>query len=134
MSFTDAIRKNFANYVVFSGRAGRAEFWWWVLFVFVVSMVLSVADIALFGTTVTTGSSVKGSTDFSPLSTLFGLATLLPTISVTVRRLHDRDKSGWWWWLWLIPLIGMIILIVWLAVEGTRGANRFGPDPVPQAH
>lgn len=130
MTFPEAIKNNFSKYATFSGRAPRSEFWWWALFVFLANIGLGIVDIALFGSTTTTGSSISGTTDFSPLSNIFSLATLLPSLAVTVRRLHDRDKTGWWWFLWLIPLVGWIILIVWLATEGTRGANRYGPDPL----
>ncbi|HHB81462.1 MAG TPA: DUF805 domain-containing protein, partial [Aliiroseovarius sp.] len=61
---------------------------------------------------------------------LFMLATFLPNISVMVRRLHDTDRSGWWYWIVLVPLIGFILLIVWFASKGTTGDNRFGPDPL----
>ncbi len=130
MTFGQAIKNNFSNYVTFSGRAARSEFWWWVLFVMVVNIVLSWVDIALFGTVETGVGSVSGYTDMPVFSSLFLLGTLLPSISVAVRRLHDRDKSGWWYWLILVPLVGPIILLVWFILEGTRGANRFGPDPL----
>ena len=132
MSFVESVRTCFSKYVTFSGRAARSEFWWFVLFVFATQIVLSWVDIALWGTTEVGPGSIAGSTDTPILSGLFGLATLLPMISVAVRRLHDRDKSGWWYWLGLIPLVGFIILIVWFATEGTRGANRFGADPLGQ--
>lgn len=130
MTFGQSIKTCFSKYVTFSGRAQRSEFWWWVLFVFVTNIVLSWIDIALFGTTEVGPGSIAGETDISVFSGLFSLATFLPSISVAVRRLHDRDKSGWWYWLVLIPFIGWIILIVWYAIEGTRGPNRYGEDPL----
>ncbi|GKY86303.1 DUF805 domain-containing protein [Sinisalibacter aestuarii] len=130
MTFGQSVSTCFSKYVTFSGRAQRSEFWWWVLFVFVANLVLSVIDSVLFGTTVTTEYGFEASTNTPILSGLFGLATLLPGISVAVRRLHDRDKSGWWYWLVLIPLVGIIILIVWFATEGTSGPNRYGEDPL----
>jgi uncharacterized membrane protein YhaH (DUF805 family) len=130
MTFGQAVKTCFSKYVTFSGRAARSEFWWWALFVFVTNMVLSWIDIALFGTTEVAPGSFSGSTDTPILSGIFGLAVLLPGLAVAVRRLHDRDKSGWWILIWLIPIVGWIILIVWYATEGTRGANRFGPDPL----
>lgn len=132
MTFTDSVKTCFSKYVTFSGRASRSEFWWWILFTWIASIVLGVVDSLLFGTTVTYAGGFESSTDTPYLSGLFSLAVFLPTISVAVRRLHDRDKSGWWWWLWVIPLVGWIILIVWFATEGTRGTNRFGPDPLGQ--
>ncbi|MEJ1992670.1 MAG: DUF805 domain-containing protein [Maritimibacter sp.] len=130
MTFGQAIKNNFSKYVTFSGRAARSEFWWWGLFVMVTNLVLSWVDIALFGTVETGVGRVSGYTDMPVLSSLFLLATLLPSISVTVRRLHDRDKSGWWYWLFLVPIVGSIVLLVWFILEGTRGANSYGPDPL----
>jgi uncharacterized membrane protein YhaH (DUF805 family) len=57
------------------------------------------------------------------------LAVLLPGIAVSIRRLHDTDRSGWWLLIVLVPLVGAILLIVWYCTEGTRGPNRFGADP-----
>lgn len=130
MSFMESIRACFSKYVTFQGRAQRSEFWWFVLFVFVGQLVLGMIDSALFGTVTTMEGGFEAQTDTPILSGLFGLATLLPVISVSVRRLHDTDRSGWWYWLALIPLIGIIILIVWYASKGTNGANKYGPDPL----
>jgi len=129
MTFQESIKTCFSKYVTFSGRAQRSEFWWWVLFIMIANMVLTWVDIALFGTTQTAPGSISGSTDTPILSGIFGLATLLPSLSVAIRRLHDIDKSGWWYLIGLIPLIGLIVLIVWFATDGTRGRNRFGADP-----
>lgn len=130
MTFGQSIRTCFSKYVTFSGRASRSEFWWFALFVIVTQIVLSWVDIALFGTVETGPGSIAGSTNTPILSSLFSLATVLPFLSVIVRRLHDGDRSGWWYWLALIPLVGIIILIVWWATEGTRGPNRYGEDPL----
>ena len=133
MSFIEAVKTCFSKYVTFSGRARRSEFWWFALFVYGVGLILAIVDLSLFGETSTvvtgTSASVTSETQFSPLSTLFALAIFLPHISVSVRRLHDKDRSGWWYWIGLIPLIGVIILIVWFATKGTEGPNRFGDDP-----
>jgi len=130
MSFGDAIKTCFSKYVTFSGRAARSEFWWWMLFVWLVQIGLSIVDSVLFGTVETGDGSFSASTNTPILSSIFSLAVFLPTISVTVRRLHDTDRSGWWYWLALIPLIGIIVLIVWWATKGTDGRNRFGDDPL----
>ena len=71
--------------------------------------------------------------DASPLSALFALATLLPSLGVSIRRLHDLDKSGWWLLLAFLPLIGSLILLYWLIQRGTGRDNRFGPDPFAAA-
>ena len=115
MGFGEAISKCLNNYVTFSGRARRSEYWFFVLFNLIASFVASALDMAM-GTMI--------------LQVLVGLGLLLPGISVTVRRLHDKDKSGWWYWLILIPLIGWIVLLVWFVQQGSDGDNRFGPDPV----
>ena len=130
MTFGDAIKTCFSKYVTFSGRAPRSEFWWFVLFVFVGFFATVWLDIALFGTTEVEPGSVSGESDVAVFSLVFGLGTLLPYISVIVRRLHDTDRNGWWYWIGFVPLIGFILLVVWWATKGTEGPNRFGADPL----
>lgn len=130
MSFIESIKTVLSKYVDFTGRARRSEYWWFVLFFMIGNLVLGMVDSFLFGTTVVTDTSVSASTDTPILSGIFGLAMLLPSIAVGVRRLHDIDKSGWWLLVSFIPLIGAIVLIVWFATGGTRGPNRFGADPL----
>jgi len=118
MSFTQAIASGFANYVNFSRRATRSEYWFWVLFTFLVSMLALVLDHVV-----------------APKSELFSglwnFATLLPGLAVGVRRLHDTNRSAWWLLLLLVPLIGWIVLTILLCLEGSPGYNRFGPSPLP---
>ncbi len=104
MTFVESIRTCFTKYADFNGCAKRPEFWWWVLFVFVVSLVLGFVSQLVSG--------------------LFSLATLVPSIAVTARRLHDTDRSGWWQLIGLVPVIGWIVLIIWCAQEGKQ-PNRF---------
>ncbi|OIQ77104.1 inner membrane protein YhaI [mine drainage metagenome] len=111
MTFTRAISSGFENYTVFRGRAARSEYWYWTLFSFLVAWGAYFVDGAI------------GSSLVSPLASL---ALFLPGIAVTVRRLHDTDRSGGWFWICLVPIVGWIILIVFLATEGTPEANRFG--------
>lgn len=118
MTFQEAIRTCFEKYTVFSGRARRSEFWWWILFIAVVNLVLGGLDNALFGTG-----------GLQLLGIAFGLATLLPTLAVAARRLHDRDMSPWWLLLWLLPGVGFLVVLLICAFEGTKGANRYGPEP-----
>jgi len=107
MNFTDAVKTCFTKYVDFEGCASRPEFWWWVLFTLVVAAALQTFSYSLSG--------------------VFSLATFLPGIAVTARRLHDTDRSGWLQLLWIIPIIGWILLIIWCAEPGKP--NRYGGSP-----
>jgi uncharacterized membrane protein YhaH (DUF805 family) len=119
MSFADAVRTCLAKYVVFSGRARRSEYWWFVLFSFLVSMVAGILDLVL-GTDYYRGSGLIG--------TIASLALLLPSLAVAVRRLHDTSRTGWWILIGLIPIIGWIVLIVFY-VQDSHGDNEYGPNP-----
>jgi len=121
MGFKDTISYCFRNYVGFSGRAARSEYWYWVLFVLLLQIVAWLIDMTLFG---------FNTTGVNPIGVIVSLATLLPGLAVSVRRLHDIDRAGWWVLLGLIPVIGWIVLIYWACLRGTVGANRFGPDPL----
>ena len=123
MNFQQAVQSGFSNYAKFRGRAARSEFWWFQLFIVLGGIVAAVLDLLA-------NSNVLGG---EPLATLFYLATIIPGLAVSVRRLHDTDSSGWWLLLGLIPLIGMIVLIVWWCLEGSKGYNRFGPEPLQPA-
>ena len=121
MGFTDAIKTGFQKYIGFSGRAARSEYWYWVLFVILVQIVAWLIDMTLFG---------FNTTGVNPIGALASLALLLPGLAVSIRRLHDIDRVGWWIFLALIPIVGAIVLIYWACLRGTVGANRFGPDPL----
>jgi uncharacterized membrane protein YhaH (DUF805 family) len=109
------------KYAVFSGRSRRMEYWYFVLFNIIVSIVLGAID-GLLGTL---GSGMGAGL----LSGIYGLAILIPSLAVTVRRLHDIDRTGWWILIALVPLIGTIVLLVFALLEGTPGTNRYGPNP-----
>ncbi len=115
--YLEALKK----YAVFSGRSRRMEYWFFVLFNLIVAIVLALIDM-LIGTF----SAVQ---NIGLLSGIYGLAVLIPSLAVTVRRLHDIDRTGWWILINLIPLIGSIVLLVFSLLPGTPGSNRFGPDP-----
>lgn len=121
MTFMQAVSVCFSKYVTFSGRARRAEYWWWSLFVIIASIALGIVDGAIFGMSME---------NVGPLGALFSLGTLLPGIAVSVRRLHDLDRTGWWLLIAFLPIIGWIVLLVFFVTKGTSGANRFGPDPL----
>jgi uncharacterized membrane protein YhaH (DUF805 family) len=125
------------RYAQFSGRSRRKEYWMFFLFIILCSIILGFLDGMLGlggglthysyggGGAYGAGANAHGGI----LSDIFSLAILIPGLAVSVRRLHDIDKSGWWILIGLIPLVGWIIVIVWYCTDGTRGPNRFGPDP-----
>ncbi len=120
------------QYVDFSGRARRREFWMFTLFNAIVVLILEIIDSAL-GLGAMHGSSGQGGVSFGVslglLSGLYSLAVLLPSLAVAVRRLHDTDRTGWWLLIGLVPLAGGIVLLVFYVLAGTPGPNRYGPDP-----
>jgi uncharacterized membrane protein YhaH (DUF805 family) len=115
MGFGEAISAGFSNYVNFNDRAPRSEYWYWILFTVIAEVVVAAIDRAL---------------GIHLIAALLVLAIVIPTFAVTIRRLHDLDRSGWWIFLSFIPLIGGIILLIWFCTRGTEGPNRFGPDPL----
>ncbi len=119
MGFQEAVRSALSKYLVIEGRALRSEYWYFALFGLLGGIVLGIVDTIVFA-----GSGM------TPLSSLFSLALFIPSITVGVRRLHDRDMSGWWMLLMLIPFIGILVLIILFILPGTTGPNRFGPDPL----
>lgn len=119
--FPEAISRAFSNYVNFSGRAARSEYWWWVLFVMLVNLLTGFIDNELIG----------GQAAIFSLVAL--LVLLLPGLAVTVRRLHDIGRTGWWLLILLVPFIGPVVMLVFALIPGEAGANRFGPNPLPAA-
>ena len=131
---TQAVTSVLSKYATFSGRAARSEYWWWALAYILILIVLGVIERNLLGSgsleTTAADGEVGVSVGLGLLGGLWSLATLVPGIAVIARRLHDIDRSGWWQLIALIPLIGWLILIVWLCKRGTAGENRFGADPL----
>ena len=124
MTFTESISTCLTKYADFTGRAKRPEFWWFALGLWIASLVL----MPTYWSTLSDPSTAE----FPPglvLAVIISLATLLPYLAAAVRRLHDTGKSGAHVFIALIPLIGTIILLVWLATEGQRGANQYGDPP-----
>ena len=123
-----ATKKALTNYVNFSGRAGRPEFWWWVLAALIVTIIVRIVDGLLFAPLM--GFDGFNENAWRPLSMLLGLALILPAIAVGVRRMHDIGKSGWWLLLGLVPIIGALVVIYFYAQKGDPDSNRFGaPEP-----
>ena len=114
VGFIQAISLGFSNYFNFQGRATRAEYWWWALFIVIADVLVNFIDAIL-------GTGFIGS--------LFSLAILIPGLALGARRLHDIGKSGWWQLLWFAIIVGWIILLVWAIRQGNRGQNQHGPDP-----
>ncbi len=121
MSFGDAIISGLRNYFKFSGRTPRSGLWFFVLFSVLVGIAAAAVDFFLFPSLF--------DQRLSPVSSIAQLVLFIPSITIWVRRLHDTDRSGWWF-LIAFTLIGWILLIVWACKRGTPGKNRFGPDPL----
>ncbi|CAH1596769.1 DUF805 domain-containing protein [Vibrio rotiferianus] len=102
------------KYAVFNGRARRKEYWMFFLFNLIFSFTLGFVD-GFLGTVF--------------IGTIYGLAVLIPGIAVTVRRLHDIGRTGWWVLIGLIPFIGLIVLIIFAATDGNEGSNEYGSNP-----
>jgi uncharacterized membrane protein YhaH (DUF805 family) len=119
MNFWQAIKAGFYNYVTFSGRAIRSEYWFWVLFTLLGGLATEILDAGIFSSDIPSAS---------PLNGVFNLLTFLPSLALSVRRLHDIDRTGWWV-LIAFTVIGIFVLIYWACKKGTPGPNRFGPDP-----
>ena len=164
MTFTDAVRTCFRKYFTFSGRASRPEYWWFVLFLILGSIVASILDGLFFGTgQITQEVTVEGDTvdvlnEGGPVAALFGLATLIPSISAGWRRMHDTGRSGLYLFYPLIVMIGIglalgflmsigeiggvilglaaivflispLLVLWWLTRPSEPGDNKYGPNP-----
>jgi len=103
------------KYAVFKGRARRKEYWMFVLFNLIIALVLGLIERLVGGPGI--------------LTNLYSLAVLIPGLAVAVRRLHDTNRSGWWILIGLVPLVGVIILIVFLVQDSRPGDNQYGPNP-----
>ena len=117
MGFGEAIQSVFSKYATFSDRARRSEYWYFVLLQVIVTAVLN----GLY--------SATESVAFSAILVLFDLALLVPSLAVCWRRLHDIGKSGGYYFFILIPLVGWILLLVWMCQDSQPGANQYGPNP-----
>jgi uncharacterized membrane protein YhaH (DUF805 family) len=110
------------RYAEFTGRSRRKEYWMFVLLSIGIYFIASILD-GIAGLNRMIGGT------YGPITALVALGLLVPTLAVSIRRLHDSDRSGWWLLLGLVPIVGEIIVLVLMVLEGTRGANRFGADP-----
>ena|SRR5436190_8398191 len=104
------------KYAVFNGRARRKEFWMFFLFNLIVAVILVAVEVGVFG-----GPGI--------LYGLYALAVLLPGLGVTIRRLHDTGRTGWWVLVYLIPIVGPIVMLVFMVLDSQPGDNEYGPNP-----
>tara|TARA_Y100000389_G_C17031303_1_gene303587 strand:+ start:28 stop:369 length:342 start_codon:yes stop_codon:yes gene_type:complete len=113
MNFGQAVANCFSNYVTFSGRASRSEYWYWCLFLFVGSLCTLIAD-----------GLILESMEYQPINLIFTLATFLPGLAVSLRRLHDVNRSGWWL-LIILTGIGFLLLLYWAVQPSIEEDNRY---------
>ena len=119
MNFGQAIKSGFSHYVTFSGRAARSEYWYWTLFVVLLTIAAQIIDHAIFDEPESTGL----------VQPLVSLVLFLPGLAVAARRLHDLDRTAWWL-LIVLTVIGILLLLYWDCLKGTSGPNQYGPDPL----
>ena len=112
--YMTALRK----YAVFTGRARRSEYWWFTLCNLIIIVVLSVI-----------GNMMGGQSGQQTLAGIYSLAVLIPGVAVGVRRLHDVGKSGWWYLLVFVPIVGGLVLLFWFIQDSEPGDNQWGPNP-----
>jgi len=118
MDIQTSIKTCFNKYATFSGRASRSEYWFFLLFGILGSIVTLIIDVMILGYSL--------ESEYTPINSIFSLVLTIPITAAACRRLHDINKSGWWQLLWL-TLIGGILLIIWHATKGENKKNKFGP-------
>ncbi|MFT3998336.1 MAG: DUF805 domain-containing protein [Asticcacaulis sp.] len=124
MGFVEAVQSGFKNYAKFTGRATRSEYWWWVLFQFLILIVPAILGM---------NESINGQPGlWNALQFLISLGLLLPSLAVGIRRLHDTNRSGWWLLIAFIPFVGAIVLLVFYCLKGTEGPNKYGGGPTTE--
>ncbi len=116
--FIDCLTK---KYACFSGRARRQEYWLFVLFNAIAGIIINVIGGVLAGAT--------GVDAFAFLGAIYNLAVLIPGFAVFFRRLHDTGRSGWWWLILFIPIVGVIVILVFCCLDSQPGENKYGPNP-----
>ncbi|MDE6101281.1 MAG: DUF805 domain-containing protein [Paramuribaculum sp.] len=133
VSFMEAIKIGMSKYAVFSGRASRSEFWWWILFTYIISFVTAGIGQGIWGNDLVqfalSGDIADLPIGFYSFTGIVNLLFFLPTLAVSVRRLHDTGRSGWFYLLNFLCCIGSIILLVWYCQESKAETNEYGPVP-----
>ena len=125
MLFIQSIKTCFQKYVIFNGRASRSEFWWFTLFICLVTILTIIADLLIFGEE----NLLMQPYAVLNFTNIFNIFVVLPSFSVTFRRLHDVNKSGWWLLLYF-TLIGILVILYWNIKKGNEDENRFGLNPL----
>lgn len=109
------------KYAQFDGRSQRSEYWFFALFYILFAIAATLIDVGI--------GSYDPQSGFGLVSAILAIGLFIPSLSVSVRRLHDTDRSGWWILICLIPLVGAIWFLVLMVFDSTPGNNRFGPNP-----
>ena len=122
--FLDTVKNRYAQ---FDGRASRSEFWYFALFYFLIDVILVLIDSFVINPMLGATPSQMGQGGF--LQIIFALALLIPSIAIAVRRLHDIGKSGWWYLIAFVPLIGLLVLLYFFVLDSQPGSNQYGPNP-----
>jgi uncharacterized membrane protein YhaH (DUF805 family) len=131
IGFVDAVKRGFKKYATFTGRASRSEYWWWTLFTFVIYLVLGLVTFAVGMATSRDGGRTPGllAMPLLILFTVFFLGILLPTLAVTVRRLHDGGYSGLVALLFLLPYLGGLTIMIFALLPSSPAGAKY--DPIP---
>lgn len=127
MNMPEAVQSVLGKYATFRGRASRSEYWWFILAFFLLALLVSIVEGAVLAPML--GFEAFDPAAGNPMSMIVSLALFLPTLAVAIRRLHDIDRSGWWYLIGFVPLIGVLVLIYWYVQPGTGGDNDYGPPP-----
>ena len=122
--FLDTIKNRYAK---FDGRASRSEFWYFALFYFIVNIILVLIDSLVINPILGATPSQMGQGGI--LQVIFALALLVPSIALAVRRLHDIGKSGWWYLIVFIPIVGVLVLLYFFVLDSQPGTNQYGHNP-----
>lgn len=122
MTFTQSISTCFSKYCTFTGRASRSEYWWWFVFTFIIGLIFGIpSGIKLAHSGAASGLPI--------ISYIVAAILFLPNLGVSFRRLHDTGRSGWWWLISFIPVVGSIVLVIFYCLPSQPFTNQYGPDP-----
>lgn len=126
MGFKEALRSFWSNYRNFKGRARRSEYWFITLFLFLTNLAAAIIDFAILGGDIDRFIANGGG---GIVGLIWILVTIVPAVSVLVRRLHDTNRPGWWALIGLVPVVGGIVLLVFSVQDSLPGENKYGPSP-----